>query len=73
MAKALRVLADYDYLHTRYYGAKEETDYHVSEPENADPDESEIPSDVDGEVDVAAHPVRDVDESTAGGAGEVVP
>jgi hypothetical protein len=27
--KALRVLADRDYLHTRYYGV-EETDYHVS-------------------------------------------
>lgn len=36
VAKALRVLADYDYLHTRYYGANEETDYHVSEPENTD-------------------------------------
>ena len=30
--KALRVLADCDYLHTRYYGVKTETDYHLSEP-----------------------------------------
>ena len=30
--KALRVLAELDYLHTRYYGAETETDYHVSEP-----------------------------------------
>jgi hypothetical protein len=28
--KALRVLADRAYLHTRYYGATSETDYHVS-------------------------------------------
>jgi hypothetical protein len=28
--KALRVLADRDYLHTRYYGADTETDYHVT-------------------------------------------
>jgi hypothetical protein len=27
--KALRVLADHDYLHTRYYGS-EQTDYHLS-------------------------------------------
>ena len=26
---ALRVLADHDYLHTRYYGSAEQTDYHV--------------------------------------------
>ena len=30
--KALRVLADRDYLHTRYYGAGSETDYHISDP-----------------------------------------
>ncbi len=30
--KALRVLADRDYLHTRYYGAESETDYHISDP-----------------------------------------
>jgi hypothetical protein len=30
--KALRVLADREYLHTRYYGVKTETDYHVSQP-----------------------------------------
>jgi hypothetical protein len=28
--KALRALADRDYLHTRYYGNKTETDYHLS-------------------------------------------
>jgi hypothetical protein len=28
--KALRVLADYHYLHTRYYGAEQQTDFHVS-------------------------------------------
>jgi hypothetical protein len=28
--KALRVLADHDYLHTRYYGSGEQTDYHIS-------------------------------------------
>ena len=28
--KALRVLADHDYLHTRYYGSGTMTDYHVS-------------------------------------------
>ena len=28
--KALRVLADYDYLHTRYYGPLQPTDYKVS-------------------------------------------
>jgi hypothetical protein len=28
--KALRVLADHDYLHTRYYGSGEQTDYHLS-------------------------------------------
>lgn len=28
--KALRVLADCRYLHTRYYGAEEQTDFHVS-------------------------------------------
>ena len=30
--KALRVLADCRYLHTRYYGSTTETDYHVSGP-----------------------------------------
>jgi hypothetical protein len=30
--KALRVLADRDYLHARYYGVDTETDYHVSQP-----------------------------------------
>jgi hypothetical protein len=28
--KALRVLADHDYLHTRYYGVEKQTDLHVS-------------------------------------------
>jgi hypothetical protein len=28
--KALRVLADYDYLHSRYYGSQQQNDYHVS-------------------------------------------
>ena len=28
--KALRVLADHDYLHTRYYGDETQTDFHVS-------------------------------------------
>ena len=28
--KALRVLADYNYLHSRYYGSRQQTDYHVS-------------------------------------------
>ena len=28
--RALRVLADYRYLHTRYYGSRQQTDYHVS-------------------------------------------
>jgi len=28
--KALRLLADYDYLHTRYYGSDRQTDFHVS-------------------------------------------
>jgi hypothetical protein len=28
--KALRVLADHHYLHTRYYGSEQETDFHVS-------------------------------------------
>ncbi len=28
--KALRVLADHDYLHTRYYGDEKQTDFHVS-------------------------------------------
>jgi hypothetical protein len=28
--KALRVLADYDYLHSRYYGSRQQNDYHVS-------------------------------------------
>ena len=30
VAKALRAIADRDHLHTRYYGADTETDYHVS-------------------------------------------
>lgn len=28
--KALRVLAEHDYLHTRYYGVERETDFHIS-------------------------------------------
>ena len=28
--KALRLLADYDYLHTRYYGSERQTDFHIS-------------------------------------------
>jgi len=28
--KALRVLADHDYLHTRYYGSEKQTDFHIS-------------------------------------------
>ncbi len=28
--KALRVLADYDYLHTRFYGSDRQTDFHIS-------------------------------------------
>jgi hypothetical protein len=28
--KALRVLANHDYLHTRYYGTEGQTDFHVS-------------------------------------------
>jgi hypothetical protein len=28
--KALRLLADHDYLHTRYYGSEQLTDFHVS-------------------------------------------
>ena len=31
--KALRVLADRNYLHARYYGAEKQTDFHVSDPE----------------------------------------
>jgi hypothetical protein len=30
--KALRVLAGHHYLHTRYYGQKTETDYHLAGP-----------------------------------------
>lgn len=30
--KALRVLADSNYLHARYYGAEKQTDFHVSDP-----------------------------------------
>jgi hypothetical protein len=30
--KALRVLADRNYLHARYYGAEKQTDFHVSDP-----------------------------------------
>jgi hypothetical protein len=28
--KALRVLADFDYLHARYYGDDKQTDFHIS-------------------------------------------
>ena len=28
--RALRVLADHDYVHTRYYGSEQQTDYNVS-------------------------------------------
>ena len=28
--KALRVLADHDYLHTRFYGSEQQTDFHIS-------------------------------------------
>lgn len=28
--RALRVLADHDYLHTRYYGSRQQNDYHLS-------------------------------------------
>ena len=28
--KALRVLADHHYLHTRYYGSEQQTDFHIS-------------------------------------------
>jgi hypothetical protein len=28
--KALRVLADHDYLHTRYYGSEHQADFEVS-------------------------------------------
>ena len=30
VSKALRVLADHDYLHTRYYGSEQQTDFHIS-------------------------------------------
>lgn len=30
VAKALRVLADFDYLHARYYGHNEQYDFHVT-------------------------------------------
>ena len=30
VAKALRVLADHQYLHTRYYGSERQTDFHIS-------------------------------------------
>jgi hypothetical protein len=30
--KALRVLADHDCLHWRYYSSREQTDYHVAGP-----------------------------------------
>lgn len=46
--KALRVLADRDYLHTRYYGVKTETDYHIAEPTK--------PSDDDPRHDTATSP-----------------
>lgn len=29
VSMALRVLANHDYLHTRYYGSGEQTDYHL--------------------------------------------
>jgi hypothetical protein len=29
-AKALRVLADFDYLHARYYGDDKQDDFHIS-------------------------------------------
>ena len=32
VARALRVLADFNSLHTRYYGVGTDTDYHVSGP-----------------------------------------
>jgi len=28
--KALRILADHHYLHTRYYGSEQQTDFHIS-------------------------------------------
>jgi hypothetical protein len=28
--KALRVLADHNYVHARYYGSEQQTDFHVS-------------------------------------------
>jgi len=30
VSKALRVLADHDYVHTRYYGSEQQTDFNVS-------------------------------------------
>ncbi len=30
VSKALRVLADHEYVHTRYYGSERQTDFHVS-------------------------------------------
>jgi len=27
--KALRVLADHDYLHARFYGSEKQTDFHI--------------------------------------------
>jgi hypothetical protein len=30
VARALRLLADHDYLHTRSYGSEQQTDFHVS-------------------------------------------
>jgi hypothetical protein len=30
VARALRVLADFDCLHTRYYGENEQHDFHIS-------------------------------------------
>jgi len=35
--KVLRVLADLDYLHTRYYGSGQQTDFQVSGPAGATP------------------------------------
>jgi hypothetical protein len=29
VSKALRVVADYDYIHTRYYGSEQQTDFNV--------------------------------------------
>ncbi|HYT78453.1 MAG TPA: hypothetical protein VEQ37_04195 [Actinomycetota bacterium] len=34
--KALRVLADYRYLHTRYYGSEQQTDFHLGSEQQTD-------------------------------------